>query len=275
VFTAQGKKIAYLRIGDFEPTDFQDLDVPITIFEREIAYLQANSDGLIVDVMRNPGGFGCYAEELLTRVIPYRFTSFGFELRPTFADVSAFYDDVDAATQDGSPQWVVSLLKNYAKQVESAYGENRGLTGPLPACTESFDRDPATDTKGVNIAYTKPMILLVDEFTTSAADIFAAVFQDAGRGPLVGYRTSGAGGSVGQVPAGTYGEAFTTITQSLVIRPKAVSTAEFPATRLIENVGVRPDVEVDYMTRANLLNGGADFVSRFTQVIVDQINKTN
>lgn len=275
VFTSQGKKIGYLRIGDFEPTAYQDLDVPITIFEREIAYLEANTDGLVIDVMRNPGGFGCYAEELLTRVIPYRFTSYGMEIRPTYGDINSFYDAVDSATQDGSPQWVINLLQNYAKQVELAYGENRGLTGPLPACTESFDRDPAVDSKGTNIAYTKPTILLVDEFTTSAADIFAAIFQDAGRGPLVGYRTSGAGGSVGQVPAGTYSEGVTTITQTLIVRPKSIATPDYPITNLIENVGVRPDVEVDYMTRANLLNGGADFVNRFTQVILDQVNGKN
>ncbi len=275
VFTAQGKRIGYLRIGNFEPTAFQDLDIPITVFEREIAYLQANTDGLVIDVMRNPGGFGCYAEELLTRVIPYRFASYGQEVRPTYADVNSYYDAVDAAVQDNSPQWVITLLQKYAREVEAAYGENRGLTGPLPACTESFDRDPATDSNGTVIAYTKPAILLVDEFTTSAADIFSAIFQDAGRGPLVGFRTSGAGGSVGTVPAGTYGEATTTITQTLVVRPKMIATPEFPTTNLIENVGVRPDVEADYMTRTNLLNGGADFVNRFTQVMLDQLNQNN
>jgi hypothetical protein len=35
----------------------------------------------------------------------------------------------------------------------------------------------------------------------------------------------------------------------------------------VENIGVRPDIAVDYMTRANLLNGGASFVQAFIQAV--------
>jgi len=52
-----------------------------------------------------------------------------------------------------------------------------------------------------------------------------------------------------------------------------VSTPEFPPTPYIENVGVRPDVELDYMTRENLLSGGAPFVSAFTAAAVDYIRR--
>ena len=34
------------------------------------------------------------------------------------------------------------------------------------------------------------------------------------------------------------------------------------------NIGVRPDVVVDYMTRTNLMTAGAPFVQAFTQAIV-------
>jgi len=56
VFTSGGLRIGYLRIPDFEPTDAADLDIAYTYFDREIKYLQANTDGLVVDVMRNFGG---------------------------------------------------------------------------------------------------------------------------------------------------------------------------------------------------------------------------
>jgi hypothetical protein len=47
-----------------------------------------------------------------------------------------------------------------------------------------------------------------------------------------------------------------------------VSTPDFPPAPYIENIGVRPDVVVDYMTRANLMGAGAPFVQAFTQAAV-------
>jgi len=47
-----------------------------------------------------------------------------------------------------------------------------------------------------------------------------------------------------------------------------VQTPDFPPAPYIENIGVRPDIPVDYMTRANLMGGGASFVQAFTDAIV-------
>jgi C-terminal processing protease CtpA/Prc len=157
--------------------------------------------------------------------------------------------------------------------METANAENRGMTGPLPLCTFRFEQNPAIDTDGTSIAYTKPAILLTDEFTTSAGDIFAALFQDAKRGPVVGWRTAGAGGSINVFSAGVYSEASASVTTSMLMRRVPVVTSDFPATELIENVGVRPDIDVDYMTKDNLLKAGRPFVDSFTQAITDEIRK--
>ena len=53
------------------------------IFEREIAFFQDNTDGLIVDDMRHPGGSVEYCEALLQRLIPTPFRAMGFEIRAT------------------------------------------------------------------------------------------------------------------------------------------------------------------------------------------------
>ena len=45
------------------------------------------------------------------------------------------------------------------------------------------------------IAYQKPIMMLIDEFSVSTADSVAGMFQDAGRGVLYGMRTNGAGGN--------------------------------------------------------------------------------
>ena len=45
----------------------------IAQFQREILYFQANTDGLVVDVMRNGGGWVDYCVELARRLVPRTF----------------------------------------------------------------------------------------------------------------------------------------------------------------------------------------------------------
>lgn len=274
-FKSGALNIGFIRIPDFEPAAEADLDSIYPYFEREIKYFQANTDGLVIDVMRNPGGLGCYGENLLRRLIPYQFQSIGVAVRPTLYWLNMFSDELEMESdpQFGIPQWRLDLLGAYLKEMETANAENRGMTGPLPLCTFRFERDPATDAAGNSIAYTKPAILLTDEFTTSAGDIFAALFQDAKRGPVVGWRTAGAGGSINQFSAGVYSEASTSAATSMLLRRAPVVTPDFPATALIENVGVRPDVEIDYMTKDNLLTNGRNFVDMFTKAITAEIQR--
>lgn len=104
--------------------------------------------------------------------------------------------------------------------------------------------------------------------SASAADILASLAQDNHAAPLFGYRTMGAGGSPEADYIGVYTEGSTTVTRTLVVRAQPVSTPDYPTTQYIENVGVRPDTVVDYMTTDNLLNQGAAFVAAFTNAAV-------
>jgi hypothetical protein len=51
-------------------------------------------------------------------------------------------------------------------------------------------------------------------------------------------------------------------------RGTVITTPDFPPAPYIENIGVRPNILIDYMTRANLMTGGQPFVQAFTQAIV-------
>ena len=42
----------------------------------------------------------------------------------------------------------------------------------------------------------------------------------------------------------------------------------------IENIGVRPDIVEDYMTRTNLVTAGNSFVQAFTAAIVGVVQST-
>ena len=98
--------------------------------------------------------------------------------------------------------------------------------------------------------------------------MFPAIIQSNNRGPIFGMRTMGAGGSVVGFNGTAFTESFFRITVSLMNRGHLVHTPDFPPAPYIENIGVRPDIVTDYMTRENLMNGGAAFVQAFTEAIV-------
>ncbi|MBI2688112.1 MAG: hypothetical protein HYX27_17545 [Acidobacteria bacterium] len=104
-----------------------------------------------------------------------------------------------------------------------------------------------------------------------AADSVPAVFQDAGRGLLVGFRINSAGGNNTNFAAGAFSEGVAGMTLALQLRLNPVATPEYPASTYIENVGVRPDVEIDYMKRDNLLQRGKPFVDAVTARMVDYL----
>jgi hypothetical protein len=222
--------------------------------------------------MRNPGG-GCYMLNAASYLIPRQFYFFGEYIRPTYDRIQSTVATINSLKASRAEGWMIALYEAYLEQIETAYREVRGMTGSIPACSVTFENDPARDAAGNIAAYTKPMIILIDEFSISAGDIFPAMLQDNRRGPLVGTRTSGAGGSVSTWTVGFYSEISASNTNTLVIRKDVISTPEYPSAPFIENIGARADIHLDYMTRENLLNQGRPFVEAFTRIILDEIAK--
>jgi C-terminal processing protease CtpA/Prc len=268
-YEAGSKRIGFLRIPHFSPGSETSAEREL---RNEIAWMEENTDGLVVDVTRNTGG-GCYGETALRLLIPYPFRSIADEVRPSRAFIVELEGELAAARAFGGEEWEIAMYEFTLEQVRRAYSENRGRTGPIPTCQSTADLQPATDASGRILAYSKPLILLTDEFTVSWGEAVAAAMQDARRGPLVGMRTDGAGGMVLNGPAGFYSEASTSYTISMGARAAPVVTPDFPTTAYIENVGVRPDVEIDWMTRENLLSSGRPFVEGFTAAMLDEIAK--
>src|SRR5205823_14694835 len=125
---------------------------------------------------------------------------------------------------------------------------------------------------GKEIAYSKPIMVLTDELSASAAEVFGAVMQDEKRALIYGRRTDGAGAAVGEFPAGVYMEAYVNLAFCILTRKNMIdSGGEYPGAPYIENIGVRPDKTDDFMTVANLLDKGRGFVDRFTQAMEDYI----
>jgi hypothetical protein len=268
-YTSDGVRIGYIRIpnyGSLAATVQQQ-------FDDEIVFMQANTDGLIIDEMRNTGGFLCFGENIMTRLVPYPFQAIGYELRATRGRLNSFYNSLNNARNNRAEQWIIDTYQSLYDAMRQAYSENRGLTGPVPLCPVNLSRGPAVDRNGKSIAYAKPIIMLVDEFSTSTADSVPAMFQDAARGPILGWRTNGAGGTNTTFASGNYSEGSAGMTLGLMNRPNAVSVNGYPTTTHIENVGVQPDITVDYMTRDNLVQAGRPFVEAFTAEIVKLVQK--
>ena len=269
-FKAGGFTIGLIRISDYAPSNST---AALNQFFSEITYFQANTDGLIVDEMRNPGGSVLYVNQIAQLLIPHNFRSIAFEVRATPYWVESISSAVTSAKAGGAQQWQIDELQAIQDQIVQANKENRGRTGPLPLSYSEIDIDPFTDNQGKPLAYTKPLMVLVDEFSASGGDAFAATIQDNQRGPIFGMRTMGAGGNVDTFEGGMYNEGVTTMTESLMNRKNPIVTSDYPTAPYVENIGVRPDIVADYMTKDNLLQNGRPFVDAFTAAMVDWIKK--
>ncbi|WP_321475336.1 S41 family peptidase [uncultured Paludibaculum sp.] len=271
-FTAGAYNIGFIRIPSMDPTN---ATTALKQFATEIAYFQANTDGLVIDVMNNGGGSLCYTQSLEQYLFTQPFRGVAYEMRATQTWVNFFSYYLGQAKSAKAPDYVIALYQVYLDQVQQALKENRGRTGSLPVCGYTFeDIQPALDNQGAVAAYSKPILVLTDEFTLSSGEAFTMMLQDAGRATVFGMRTDGGGGNPGTYDATTYSEGVARVTRTFVTRANLVSTPGFPPANHMENVGVYPDIVMDYMTRENFDTYGAPFVDAFTGAIVDMIAKT-
>jgi hypothetical protein len=262
-FVSNGVRIGLIRVPSMSPPN---VALALQQLDQEIAYFNANTDVLIVDVMRNPGGLISFVESISQRFIPTPFRTLGFEIRATGAWLFSFASQLNSAIASGAPANIVENLRNNFNEVLRAYNEERGRSAPVSLnSTGSLILSPAAN------AYSKPLMVLTDEFSASGGDMFPAIIQDNHRGPLFGMRTMGAGGSVVGFNAAAYTEAFFRVTVSLMNRAAPVQTPEFPPAPYVENIGVRPDIIQDYMTRANLTTAGQPYVQAFTAAAVNLV----
>ena len=271
-FRYEDLTIGYIRVPNYAPSS---LTTWLQQLEQEIAFMNANTNGLILDEMRNTGGNLCTGQELVRRLVPYPFQATGFALRPFWTRVLGFYNSLISARASNAPPDVIQQYEQSFNEMLAANQEGRLVTKPLPLCSPSLTRTPATDQAGNVIAYSKPLVMLIDEFSTSTADSVPSMIQDARRGPLYGKRTNGAGGNNTGFDTGPYSEGFTGMTLALQVRSKAIVTPDYPVSDVIENVGVRPDFEADYMTKDNLLQNGLPFLNALLQYAVSVIRNQN
>jgi hypothetical protein len=171
-FPVGNKLIGFIRISSFAP--FSEANA-VAQFQAEASFFQANADGLVVDIMSNGGGDGCYVNVLAQSLIPQTFQPLRIQVRATELWIQDFEIALIDAEFFGSSQETIDVLVETLEQIQQALAQKRGLTGPIDglspaACflTGGAQYPPATDADGNNIAFTKPIVVLTNNFTLSA-----------------------------------------------------------------------------------------------------------
>ena len=269
-FTAGGKTMGFIRIPDMDPVS---QTTAINQFSTEIQYFQQNTAGLVIDVMANGGGSICYTETLASMLIPGTWRRTVEELRATLQWQTNFAFAVEDSQLAGAPGWVVADYQFMLDAVKGALKQNRARTGALPLCSYKEESDPYIDAKGVQTLYTKPILLLTDNFTLSAGELFTMFLQDNARATVFGTTTDGGGGNVVDYvdSAASYSEGSTRMTQGITQRLNPVAVPGFPLMPYYDGVGIYPDIWQDYMTESNLNTGGTDFVAAFVTAVLSLI----
>ena len=238
--------LGYLRIWSFAHADGGAVRDEA---RRLVAQLPAG--GLVVDVRGNPGGSIPAAERLLQVLTARAVTPAPFSLANTDQTLAMCREDPDE-------------LGRWAASVREAVGTGEPYTRGFPLTDPALANDLPAEQR-----YPGPVMLIVDALTYSAADVFAAGFQDNGLGRILGTdRASGAGGAnvwtadqvglrLGGLPEWpappTGGASFT------VALRRATRVGDRQGGPL-EDIGVTPDA-VHRLTRGDLLGGNRDLLA--------------
>ncbi|MBM3940054.1 MAG: S41 family peptidase [SAR202 cluster bacterium] len=159
-----------------------------------------------------------------------------------YVRIAAFYaptaqetrDALTALRDQGATALVLDLRNNTGGLVDSAVGVTSQFIpgGRVLNWMDGNGEETAYDVRGDGVAYDLPMVVLVNSFTASAAEIVTGALQDHDRATVVGTRTFGKGSVNLLIPLSNGGGL-------------EVTSARWfsPDGRAIEGKGLEPDVQ--------------------------------
>jgi carboxyl-terminal processing protease len=166
----------------------------------------------VIEFTRNKVSLEAQASQKAMRTI----TRNGHDIKVGIITVPSFYQDYDASRagakdfrsttrdvqrlitelrKDGMDVLIMDLRANgggYLPEAESLTGLFIDR-GPVVQLRDTSGRVEVDDDPDPAIFYSGPMMVLVDRFSASASEIFAAAIQDYGRGLIIGQQTYGKG----------------------------------------------------------------------------------
>ncbi len=247
--------VGYLRIPHYYWLDDHDpnySDKILAKYEFAVRELEKNTIGLVIDQDHNCGGSVSYLESMVGLFMNAPYAPLMFELRGTKASYlygKGYLDELPTDTiayQQFSS--VIELIKK--------------------AWTGGDFMTPKTSLSGETtlypnvLAYTKPILMTIDEMSGSGGDAFPAMMKGFGRAKLLGTRTSGLGGHVNEIPALNFTGLTVDMTMSLFYRPDGVP---------VENNGAVPDISY-FITKEDFLNEYQDYQKFYIKSLLEMID---
>ncbi len=262
IFKAEGGGIyGYVRIpsyvaGDDEAKEF------LSIVKR----MEESTDAMVIDQVNNPGGSVFYLYSLVAMLTDKPMLTPKHRMIITQADVADSLETLKSlekvaneeeakkvlgATIGGYPvsYQLSQFFKEYMQFIVEQWNQGVHLSSPFYLGIDKIMPHP-------DGRYTKPILVLINEFDFSGGDFFPAILQDNQRATLLGVRTAGAGGYVNGVEfpnlLGVAGFSFTgSIAERVDLNP-------------IENLGVTPDVKYP-LTAEDMKNGFASYKKKILE----------
>ena len=249
-------------------------------FKRLLEILMVKApDGLVLDLRGNPGGNIKAAEAMLQMLTPKLIQSanFHWRLNQTVRQVlervralrnkSTEFDEEEQKTFDSlAPEfiaWEHDLDPDIAQKLPEFLTSGKNLT-------------EQSDANDIGQVYQGPVVLLVDAFTYSAADIFAGGFQDHEIGPILGIDTATGGGGARvnrhedllqslALNAGVRLEQLPTGVTMTVAVQRSTRVLGFKGVA-IEGVGVEPN-KLHEPTKRDVLDGNPELLEKATSLL--------
>jgi peptidase S41-like protein len=260
VYTHQGKKLLLIRQPTYD-ADFINPNLALAYYRALLSDYESSVDGLVVDQTHNLGGSIQYC------LLFFRL----FSANPTRDFLEAvntdrgWIDFFDAAASEADPARASEISRSYALRasvVEAAYDAGQSLTRPIPLFDDSY-------LAPFDYVWKKPLLVLVDELSASAGDMFPMLVQANHVAPLFGQRTMGLGGNVELVSILPHSNAQLRLSRGLVTAER--EDAAYAPEDFIENRGVKPEIEHE-ITIDDFRAGFVDYVRHFSDQIVSEIH---
>ena len=253
--TAKGN-VGYLRIPDYMPMKDDgkttDFELRYQQYEWAVRKLEENTVGLIIDQDHNCGGSVSYAEKLIGLFMNKPYKPLQFQLLANREEYLSMKSDIQLETAPFTAD------RDFAESIVALVNKHR-LAGdrmtPMTSLTSLGMLHPSP------YAYTKPIVMLIDEMSGSGGDAVPALLQGYGRVTLFGSTTMGLGGHVVEQPKLTYSRLATRMTKSLFFRPDGVP---------VENNGAVPDIPYT-ITRDDFVNGYRNYQEAYVKALLEKV----
>lgn len=260
-YSHHGARNLLLRVASYQLDSDEDAPGVLGYILALLVEQAPNVDGIVIDETHNPGGSGQLAQELVAVLSGKPGNGVVQRMHGDRRWLEAYTEAIEELVKDGSDDAIqlATQLRHDATIIDAAYSSGQALTEPL-----AYPGLPTTFTPPQVSWARKPLLVLTDELSASAAEVAALLIQANGVAPLFGQTTMGAGGNVEPVAYLSNSQAALSLSRGAftVFDP----SGEYPESRYVEDIGVTPDMAYAH-TLEDFRAGYVGYVAAFSEAL--------